>query len=108
MRVVNPAAPARVGREGTRRGVGPRRERGRPARMPRRQAQFPGMRAGGRRPALPRFARGVAHVNYVKWWSGNTFIFNSLYFFHGRRRVISRVVSCENARVAGQADLCCR
>ena len=47
---VQPEAPVR-GREGTRHAVGPRRERGPPARIPRRQARLPG--DAGQRPALP-------------------------------------------------------
>ena len=47
---VQPEAPVR-GREATRHAVGPRRERGPPARIPRRQARLPG--DAGQRPALP-------------------------------------------------------
>ena len=77
MRVVNPASPGR-GREGTRRGRGPRWERGRPARMPRRQARLP--RGCDQRPALQGLASGLNHVSYVKLWSQKTFIINKAQF----------------------------
>ena len=62
MRVVNPAAPG-CGREGTRRGVVPRRERGRPARIPRRQARLPG--DAGRRVSAPKGSQAASIIRVM-------------------------------------------